>query len=37
MTHYQVTLDSETLQQLIVGRGRLAQLMEAVLNQVLQA
>ena len=37
MTQYQITLDSETLQQLFVGKGQLAQLVEAVLNQVLQA
>ena len=37
MTQYQITLDSETLQQLFVGKGQLAHLVEAVLNQVLEA
>lgn len=37
MTQYQITLDSDTLQELFVGKGQLAQLVEAVLNQVLQA
>lgn len=37
MTQYQITLDSETLQQLFVGKGQLAQLVGTVLNQVLQA
>ncbi len=37
MTQYQLTLDSDILQALFVGKGQLAQLIEAVLNQVLQA
>lgn len=37
MTQYQFTVDSDTWQQLFVGKGQLAQLVEAVLNQVLQA
>lgn len=37
MTQYQITLDGDTLQELFVGKGQLAQLVEAVLNQVLQA
>jgi transposase-like protein len=37
MTQYQLTLDSETLQQLFVGKGQLAHLVESILNQVLQA
>src|SRR5215831_13725399 len=37
MTQYQLTVDSDTLQQLFAGRGQLAHLVEEVLNQVLQA
>src|SRR5260370_41543462 len=37
MTRYQVTLDPQTLQQLFSGDGQLGQLLEAVLNQVLEA
>lgn len=37
MTHYQVTLDAQTLQRLFSGDNQLGQLLEAVLNQVLDA
>ncbi|HEV2236451.1 MAG TPA: IS256 family transposase [Ktedonobacterales bacterium] len=37
MTQYQLTLDSETLQRLFTGDGQIARLLEAVLNQVLNA
>lgn len=37
MTRYQVTLDPQTLQRLFSGDGQLGQLLEAVLNQVLEA
>lgn len=37
MTQYQITLDNATLQQLFAGKGQLAQLVESILNQVLQA
>jgi transposase-like protein len=38
MTHYQVTLDPQTLQQLFMsGENQLGQLLEAILNQVLEA
>src|SRR5260370_26359815 len=37
MTRYQVTLDPQTLTQLFSGDGQLGQLLEAVLNQVLEA
>ena len=37
MTQYQLTLDSETLQRLFTGDGQLGHLLEAVLNQVLNA
>ena len=37
MTQYQVTLDPQTLQQLFSGEKQLGQLVEAVLNQVLEA
>jgi transposase-like protein len=37
MTQYQLTVDSDTLQHLFVGKDQLAQLVETVLNQVLQA
>jgi len=37
MTHYQVTLDPQTLQRLFSGDSQLGQLLEAVLNQVLEA
>src|SRR5215469_9163291 len=38
MTHYQVTLDAQTLQRLFTGGdNQLGQLLEAVLNQVLDA
>lgn len=38
MTHYQVTLDPQTLQRLFTGsENQLGQLLEAILNQVLEA
>jgi putative transposase len=37
MTQYQLTLDSESLQRLFAGDGQLGRLVEAVLNQVLNA
>jgi transposase-like protein len=37
MTHYQVTLDPQTLQRLFSGENQVGQLLEAVLNQVLEA
>jgi transposase-like protein len=37
MTHYQVTLDPQALQRLFSGDSQLGQLLEAVLNQVLEA
>src|SRR5579884_3972436 len=37
MTQYQVTLNAQTLQRLFSGDGHLAQLLESVLNQVLEA
>jgi len=37
MTRYQVTLDPQTLQRLFSGDSQLGQLLEAVLNQVLEA
>src|SRR5260370_17440342 len=37
MTHYQVTLDPQTLQRLFSGENQVGQLLEAVLNQVLNA
>jgi putative transposase len=37
VTQYQLTLDSETLQRLFTGDGQLGRLVEAVLNQVLNA
>lgn len=37
MTQYQVTLDPQTLQRLFSGESQLGQLVEAVLNQVLEA
>lgn len=38
MTHYQVTLDPQTLQRLFSGsENQLGQLLEAILNQVLEA
>ena len=37
MTQYQLTLDSETLQRLFTGDGQVGRLLEAVLNQVLNA
>jgi transposase-like protein len=37
MTHYQVTLDPQTLQRLFSGDSQLGQLLEAVVNQVLEA
>jgi len=37
MTHYQVTLDAQTLQRLFSGDNQLGQLLEAVVNQVLDA
>jgi putative transposase len=37
MTQYQVTLDPQTLQRLLSGENQLAQLLEAVVNQVLNA
>jgi transposase-like protein len=36
MTQYQVTLDSQVLQQLFSGESQLGQLVEAVLNQILE-
>lgn len=37
MTQYQLTLDSESVQRLFAGDGQLGRLVEAVLNQVLNA
>jgi putative transposase len=37
MTQYQVTLNEQTLQQLFSGDSQLAQLLERMLNQVLDA
>ncbi|HEY7095071.1 MAG TPA: IS256 family transposase [Ktedonobacterales bacterium] len=37
MTHYQLTLDSDSLQRLFGGNEQLAHLLEQVLNQVLEA
>jgi transposase-like protein len=37
MTQYQLTLDSETVQRLFTGDGHVGRLLEAVLNQVLNA
>lgn len=37
MTHYQVTLDSQVLQRLFSGESQVGQLLEAVLNQILEA
>lgn len=37
MTQYQLTLDSETVQRLFTGDGQLGRLVEAVLNQALNA
>jgi transposase-like protein len=37
MTQYQLTLDSETVQRLFTGDGQLGRLLEAILNQVLNA
>ncbi len=37
MTQYQITLDSDTLQHLFSGDGKMAHLLEQVLNQVLEA
>jgi transposase-like protein len=37
MTQYQVTLNEQTLQRLFSGDSQLAQLLESVLNQVLDA
>ncbi len=37
MTQYQLTVDSETVQRLFSGDGQLGRLVEAVLNQVLNA
>jgi len=37
MTQYQLTLDSENVQRLFAGDGQLGRLVEAVLNQVLNA
>ncbi len=37
MTNYQVTLNAQTLQRLFSGDSQLAQLLESVLNQVLEA
>ncbi len=37
MTQYQLTLDTETVQRLFTGDGQLGRLVEAVLNQVLNA
>jgi putative transposase len=37
MTQYQLTLDSESLQRLFTGDGELGRLLEAILNQVLNA
>jgi len=37
MTHYQLTLDSDTLQRLFGGDGQMARLLEQILTQVLEA
>jgi putative transposase len=37
MTHYQLTLDSDTLQRLFSGDGQMARLLEQMLTQVLEA
>jgi putative transposase len=37
MTQYQVTLNEQTLQRLFSGDSQLAQLLESILNQVLEA
>src|SRR5262249_964631 len=37
MTQYQVTVNAQTLQRLFSGDSQLAQLLESVLNQVLEA
>ena len=37
MTHYQVTVDAQTMQRLFSGDSQLGQLLEAVVNQVLEA
>jgi len=37
MTHYQLTLDNDSLQRLFGGNEQLAHLLEQVLNQVLEA
>jgi transposase-like protein len=37
MTQYQVTLNAQTLQRLFSGDSQLAQLLESILNQVLEA
>ena len=37
MTQYQVTLDPQTLQRLFSGESQLGQLVEATVNQVLDA
>ncbi len=37
MTQYQVTLNAQTLQRLFSSDGQLAQLLESILNQVLEA
>ena len=37
MTQYQLTLDSETVQRLFTGDGQVGRLLEAILNQVLNA
>ena len=37
MTQYQLTLDSEAVQRLFTGDGQLGRLVEAVLNQVVNA
>jgi putative transposase len=37
MTQYQLTLDSESVQRLFTGDGQLGRLLEAVLNQLLNA
>src|SRR5262249_59116542 len=37
MTHYQLTLDGDSLQRLFGGNEQMAHLLEQVLNQVLEA
>lgn len=37
MTQYPVTVNAQTLQRLFSGDSQLAQLLESILNQVLEA